>query len=528
MTEKKQLVLAVEGTASLCPHWRTILSDYLEKVIRKFCGNEAMEAASSIVELALVQFNAHGSNSMYLVQRSGWVRNVDYFLECLSFSYAKFYHDQMCPPNGTKSQSTEVVQRHCILVAASNPCPVPTIYWPPNKSEMQSVSHLSDAETVAKSFPQSCVSLSVICPEQVPKLKEIYNAGKRNPSATPPTIDVKNPNYLVLISEDFVEACVALRPSVGTSSSNQSPSNMKVTSFSPVSEPPPTFVPPVNEYLPTLQLASGGNIPLATVKVEPSVSPIVFSRAGNTYSPSTFQELISSNDNLPYLIVGSGSASLTGASQVAQHAGTMMTAPRMSQQVQGMQYVGVNMGTNVHLSQQTSSALQSGQREYVIWEGKLDGVRQGQAVMITRLKAYRHSSSAESLVEDWPSTLLIDRLISVDSMNRKEFIEKCEFIVFQVLNQHGFLGQIQEKKLCAVIKLPSQTLLLCVTGKPFRLIGMLFPEDMVVFKPSQQLSQQQQRVVPGVSQGAGCLTHSMGVGQGHVSSLEPKPKQEVP
>ncbi|GJU21221.1 mediator of RNA polymerase II transcription subunit 25-like protein [Tanacetum coccineum] len=33
-----------------------------------------------------------------------------------------------------------------------------------------------DAETVAKSFPQSCVSLSVICPRQLPKLKAIYNA----------------------------------------------------------------------------------------------------------------------------------------------------------------------------------------------------------------------------------------------------------------------------------------------------------------------------------------------------------------
>ncbi|GKC10801.1 retrotransposon protein, putative, ty1-copia subclass [Tanacetum coccineum] len=41
-----------------------------------------------------------------------------------------------------------------------------------------------DAETVAKSFPQSCVSLSVICPRQLPKLKAIYNAEQSEP---PPT-----------------------------------------------------------------------------------------------------------------------------------------------------------------------------------------------------------------------------------------------------------------------------------------------------------------------------------------------------
>ncbi|GKD31442.1 mediator of RNA polymerase II transcription subunit 25, partial [Tanacetum coccineum] len=32
-----------------------------------------------------------------------------------------------------------------------------------------------DAEKVAKSFPQSFVSLSVICPMQLPKLRAIYN-----------------------------------------------------------------------------------------------------------------------------------------------------------------------------------------------------------------------------------------------------------------------------------------------------------------------------------------------------------------
>ncbi|KAJ0813228.1 hypothetical protein HanPSC8_Chr17g0771031 [Helianthus annuus] len=80
------------------------------------------------------------------------------------------------------------------------------------------------------------------------------------------------------------------------------------------------------------------------------------------------------------------------------------------------------------------------------------------------------------LADDWPSTLLIDRLVSQDHMNSKtEYVGKCEYIVFRALNQHGFLGQMQDKKLCTVVRLPSQTLLLSVTDKPFRLIGMLFP-----------------------------------------------------
>ncbi|XP_076941986.1 mediator of RNA polymerase II transcription subunit 25-like [Bidens hawaiensis] len=614
--EKRQLVLVVEGTAALAPHWPTILSDYLHQIIRKFCGNEAEEATSSIVELALVQFNAHGPYSSCLVQRSGWARNVDYFMEwlsCMQFSGGGFSDAaiaeglaevlMICPPSkGTETQPTEVLHRHCILVAASNPYPLPTpVYCPQNKSEMQSESRLVDAEKVAKSFPQSCVSLSVICPKQLPKLKAIYNAGKRNTSTAAPTIDiVKNPHYLILISENFVEACAALSPQqIINSSSNQIPSNMEVASASSVTKPPSTSVSPVNESPLTQKPVSIGTGPLATVKAEPGTdSPIASPQAMKPFTPlSTSQEPISSNDHLldvkpvvsniqqplrslspvnvsilnnisqarlgsptalaggmatgisstggspmaihmSNMISGSGSAPLPGTAQVAQHAVTMMDAPGMSQQVLGMQSVGVNsMGTNAGLLQQTSTAPESARSKYVkIWEGDLHGKRQDQFVTITKLEAYRSVSSPESLADDWPSTLLIDRLVSQEHMTKQQ-IGKCELIVFRALNQHGFLGQMQEKKLCTVIRLPSQTLLLSISDKAFRLIGMLFPGDKVVFKPhipSQQASQQQPRLVPGMSQGAGAQTQltgagvGVGVDQGQVSSpgLKPKPEPE--
>ncbi|MCL7025924.1 hypothetical protein MKW94_001124, partial [Papaver nudicaule] len=79
------------------------------------------------------------------------------------------------------------------------------------------------------------------------------------------------------------------------------------------------------------------------------------------------------------------------------------------------------------------------------------------------------------LAADWPGMMQIVRLISQDHMHNKQYVGKADFLVFRALNQHGFLGQLQEKKLCAVIQLPSQTLLLSVSDKASRLIGMLFP-----------------------------------------------------
>ncbi|KAL5078772.1 hypothetical protein RYX36_007193 [Vicia faba] len=68
---------------------------------------------------------------------------------------------------------------HCILVAASNPYPLQTpVYVPQLQSVEKSESidsdpgnQLYDAEAVAKAFPQFSISLSIICPKQLPKLK---------------------------------------------------------------------------------------------------------------------------------------------------------------------------------------------------------------------------------------------------------------------------------------------------------------------------------------------------------------------
>ncbi|KAK4487499.1 hypothetical protein RD792_005859 [Penstemon davidsonii] len=82
----KQLIVAIEGTAAIGPFWQIILSEYLDKIIRCFCGNEQASQNTSTpnVELALVMFNTHGSYSACLVQRSGWTRDMDIFFQWLS------------------------------------------------------------------------------------------------------------------------------------------------------------------------------------------------------------------------------------------------------------------------------------------------------------------------------------------------------------------------------------------------------------------------------------------------------------
>lgn len=69
--------------------------------------------------------------------------------------------------------------------------------------------------------------------------------GKRNPRAADPPIDkVKNPQFLVLISENFMEARATLsRPGSSTLPSNQSPVKMDIAPVASVTGPPPTSMP---------------------------------------------------------------------------------------------------------------------------------------------------------------------------------------------------------------------------------------------------------------------------------------------
>ncbi|XP_010672164.2 mediator of RNA polymerase II transcription subunit 25 isoform X2 [Beta vulgaris subsp. vulgaris] len=682
---EKQLILVVEGTAAMGPYWSTIVSDYLEKIIRSFCANDvtvqkpSSTASGSTFELALVVFNTHGPYSASLVQRSGWTRDIENFftwLSSLTFSgggwndvatgegLSEALMMFAIPQNGFCAKQNLDGKRHCILVSASNPYPLPTPVYRPaienleqgENGEAQSENLLYDAETVSKWFGLCSVSLSVICPKPLPKLKAIYNAGKRNPRSADPAVDVKQPHFFVQISDNFTEALAALSRSGLVQSQNP------VTTLPPGSGTS-TSMSTVNGSIMNRPPISTGSAPQATVKIEPStvtsmtsgpaiphMPAIPRAAAQNVPSlqasspPAVSQELTTINENVPELkpmvsmsqslrpvgailnnisqarvaltggtslglpsmggnsigmhmtnmisngmassvppsqtVLSSGqpgiaavsaSGSIAGASQPIQNStlnsygtatsnvsgnsnhgisqpltnlqgnvsntmgqsvsgisqgnlpamtqngttmnpnmipnlgatgaqsgtGPMMPTPGMSQQVQsGMQSVGVsNSAANMPISQQATTSLQSSQSKYVkVWEGNLSGQRQGQPVFITRLEGYRNASASETLAANWPPTMQIVRLISQDHMNNKQYVGKADFLVFRAMNQHGFLAQLQEKKLCAVIQLPSQTLLLSVSDKACRLIGMLFPGDMVVFKPQIPNQQQQQQL----------------------------------
>ncbi|KAJ1385276.1 Mediator complex, subunit Med25, von Willebrand factor type A [Sesbania bispinosa] len=766
---EKQLIVAVESTAAMGPYWEIIFTEYLEKIIRCFGGNEStgQKPSASNVEFALVTYNTHGCYSGCLVQRTGWTRDPDVFctwLSAIPFTGGGFNDAAIAEglaealmmfPNsqsGGPNQQNVDMHKHCILVAASNPYPLQTpVYIPRLQNLEQSETiesdpgnRLYDAEAVAKAFPQFSISLSVICPKQLPKVKVIYNGGKRNSRAADPPVDVKTSHFLILISEGFREARGALsRSGITSLPSNQSPVKVDAVSVPPVTGAPPTTLPSVNGSIANRQPISAGNVAPATVKVEQvPVSSMVAGPAFphnssvpratstsqgvpslQTSSPSSVsQDIIASNENvqdtkpivsmlqplrpvnpaqanvnilnnlsqarqvmnsaalsggtsmgLPSMgqtpvamhmsnMISSGMASsvpaaqnvfssgpsgitsitssgpLTVPTQVGQNSGlgsltsatsnlssssnigisqplgnlqgsvsmgqqvpsmnqgnlsgaqmvqggvnmnqnvmnglgqsvvssgtgTMIPTPGMSQQqVQsgGMQPLVNNAAANMPLAQQTSGGMQSTQSKYVkVWEGSLSGQRQGQPVFITKLEGYRSSSASETLAANWPPVMQIVRLISQDHMNNKQYVGKADFLVFRAMNPHGFLGQLQEKKLsqkgyccffpdlghylflanlttlsCSIlwvsflsssvfvvlplplvsielpppqtlyycsplpiIQLPSQTLLLSVSDKACRLIGMLFPGQQQQQHP--QLQQQQQQQLPQLQQ----------------------------
>ncbi|KAH9315691.1 hypothetical protein KI387_024318, partial [Taxus chinensis] len=239
-----QLILVIEGTAALGPYWSLLRSEYIDKIIRSFSGNElgSQKSSGPFIEMALIVFYSHGPHSVCSVQRSPWTKNFDLFQKWLSdinfcggglgeVAIAEGLAEAltMFAPSQTVTQMAQGMdrQKHCVLVAASNPHPLATPVRRPSShtssqqngnSEFQTPQWLADAETVAKSYAQSFVSLSVIAPKQLPKLRSVYNAGKRNPSATDAVMENrKHSQHLVLLSDGFMDGCSALSFSGATS-----------------------------------------------------------------------------------------------------------------------------------------------------------------------------------------------------------------------------------------------------------------------------------------------------------------------
>ncbi|TMW87659.1 hypothetical protein EJD97_019662 [Solanum chilense] len=338
-------------------------------------------------------------------------------------------------------------QRHCILVAASNPYPLPRrVYYPAmlNLEQSDNEAHtslrLADAETVARAFPQCSVTLSVICPRKLPKLRAIYNAGKRDQQAAAPPVDTsKNPNFLVLISENFSEACAAFTHSeVERLAPNQTLVEMDMSSVPPVSGPAATSNP-----------ASQAN----------SGTPLA-------YMPVLNQQPISAG-NIPL-----------GKNNSAE--------------------------ANKSLSQQqTLATVPSAQSGYVkFWEGNLCMVSKGQPQHILRLQGYKKYSASESSAANLPQTLQIHRFMLKDHMFQlvRECTGKADILAFWASDWHGVLNALHGKNLSAVIQLPSQTLFIHADKRSFPLIGLLLSNENIRSRPTIPNQQLRAQPPPGVQQ----------------------------
>ncbi|XP_024528500.1 mediator of RNA polymerase II transcription subunit 25 [Selaginella moellendorffii] len=116
------------------------------------------------LEMALVVFRGHDSYSGCLLQRSGRTPSLELFqlwLSSIDFSGGGFGEvavaeglaEALVPP------SNQASQRHCILVAASNPHRLQSLI----RGADAKPGHwwLADAETVSRAFSQCHISLSV-------------------------------------------------------------------------------------------------------------------------------------------------------------------------------------------------------------------------------------------------------------------------------------------------------------------------------------------------------------------------------
>ncbi|WVZ11384.1 hypothetical protein V8G54_015914 [Vigna mungo] len=199
------------------------------------------------VEFALITYNTHGCYS-------GWTRDPDVFFLWLS----------SIPFNGGGFNDAAIAEG--LSEALMTPVYVPRAQNLEQSETIDSDSgnRLYDAEAVAKAFPQ----------------------GKRSNRAADPPLEAKTPHFLILISEGFREARIALsRSGITSLASNQSPVKVDTVTVTPVTGAPPTSMPSGHIYircmLPLIkefslngsianrQPVPAGNVaPPATVKVE--------------------------------------------------------------------------------------------------------------------------------------------------------------------------------------------------------------------------------------------------------------------
>ncbi|KAF8396359.1 hypothetical protein HHK36_017976 [Tetracentron sinense] len=177
---KKPEVKAIEISVFNNPFWCYMMASFLIALLPSW-----FKSIVVTIVVLLIVLTATPTTTVVLHNVSIWLSAIPFtgggFSEAaIGEGLAEALIMFSMAPNGRQTQQNVDGQRHCILVAASNPYPLPTPVFRPQiqnleQSEnikVQTENHLSDAETVAKSFAQCLVSLSIISPKQIPKLRE--------------------------------------------------------------------------------------------------------------------------------------------------------------------------------------------------------------------------------------------------------------------------------------------------------------------------------------------------------------------
>ncbi|XP_021754519.1 uncharacterized protein LOC110719840 [Chenopodium quinoa] len=368
------------------------------------------------------------------------------------------------PPNGFMTEENLVGKRHCILVAGSNPFPLPVPVYRPNFDNCGDPSPCHDAETVAGWFGKCSVSLSVICPRKLPKIRALYEAGKRNPYSEDPPVRNQHHNYLVLISEDFKEAQDALNLT------------MLVVKQEPLSSSHPeagafTTNPSGTSNVKDTEVNSS----LAT-EIETNVSSIDLVHTSSNFQGNTNIEMGQMNSNMNLVNAQHEGSLGMNLDTTMSHSSTDLAYSSESS-VLGMPAPSI---PTIHGFPGYSM---DNSKYKMAWEGNLFCLRDGHAVFITRLKAYINSGLAAAVV-GWPYSITMTRLITQARVNHEYNVGKAVLLAFNVMEPHDFIRMMLTKKLSAVINLSTQILVLTVSEQPTHIIGMLFPLGVDTSSPS--------------------------------------------
>ncbi|PWA97343.1 mediator of RNA polymerase II transcription subunit 25 [Artemisia annua] len=117
------------------------------------------------------------------------------------------------------------------------------------------------------------------------------------------------------------------------------------------------------------------------------------------------------------------------------------------------------------------------QLEYVkLWEGYLCCTTEGETRLMSKLHGYRRSTAKDSdtLAQDWPSTMFIERIVYAEDTNIEEYTGKVDCVRFRAEIPDGFRSSSQEN----------------VTVSGGWLDGLLIPADLVDFELPTSSEQQ--------------------------------------